>query len=414
MWLTSGRSWELRPGRAFTQILRLRRYALMLATGSSIQLIRLFGIRIGASPSWFVVLFIVIYLLSRQFQGTGGSSEASYLIAVIAAALFFGSIVLHELGHALMARRLGIGVSGIDLWFFGGIMKMERDADSPSSEFRVAAAGPAVTALIFGLCLGVLLAIGVAPIDALNSDKPVEALLGFIGFMNGLVFVFNMAPAFPLDGGRIARAAIWALTGDRNKATRAAGRVGQGFAYVMIGFGVFIAARGGREAMLNGVYLAVLGWLLGQAARSAVVATDFTERIDGVTVADIMDAEAVTMPAMTTMSQAQDEYFLRYRYDWFPVVDDHGRFLGVVREQGIDDEIAAGRPALAVSEIVQADEAESWRVPPGRALGSLLGDERLRTRGALMAVDGEGVLRGVVTIDQVRRALSSALPQGSR
>jgi CBS domain-containing protein len=226
------------------------------------------------------------------------------------------------------------------------------------------------------------------------------------------VFVFNMAPAFPLDGGRIARAAVWTLTGDRNKATRAAGRVGQGFAYLMIGFGVFIAARGGRDALLNGVYLGVLGWLLGQAARSAVVATEFTERIDGVTVADIMDVEAVTMPATTPMSQAQDEYFLRYRYDWFPVVDDRGRFLGVVREQDIDDEIAAGRPALPVSEIVQAAEAESWRVPSDRALESLLGDERLRTRGALMAVDGDGVLRGVVTIDQVRRALSSALPQG--
>jgi CBS domain-containing protein len=271
-----------------------------------------------------------------------------------------------------------------------------------------AAAGPAVTALIFGICIGVLLAMGIKPIDALDSDQPVEALLGFVALMNGLVFVFNMAPAFPLDGGRIARAAVWALTGDRHKATRAAGRVGQGFAYVMIGCGVFIAARG---AVLNGVYFAVLGWLLGQAARSAVVATDFTERLDGVTVADIMDAEAVSMPATTTMSQAQDEYFLRYRYDWFPVVDEYGRFLGVVREQGIDGELAAGRPALPVSEIVEAADADSWRVPSDRGLESLLGDERLRARGALMAVDGDGVLRGVVTIDQVRRALSSALPQ---
>lgn len=381
----------------------------MLGTGSSIQLMRLFGIRIGASPSWFIVLFIAIYLLSQQFQGTGGSSAASYLIAVTATALFFGSIVLHELGHALMARRLGIGVSGIDLWFFGGIMKMDRDADSPGSEFKVAAAGPAVTALIFGICIAALVALGVSPLDALDSDRPVEALLGFVAFMNALVFVFNMAPAFPLDGGRIARAAVWALTGDRYKATRAAGRVGQGFAYLMIAFGVFIAARGD---VVSGVYFAVLGWLLGQAARSAVLATEFTERIDGVTVADIMDAEPVAMPATTTVAQAQDEYFLRYRYDWFPVVDEYGRFLGVVREQVIDSEIAAGRPALAVGEIVEVADAESWRVPSDRALESLLGDERLRARGALMAVDGDGVLRGVITIDQVRRALSNVLPQG--
>ena len=381
----------------------------MLGRGSSIQLMRLFGIRVGASPSWFVVLFIVIYVLSQQFQGTGGSDGASYLIAVVAAALFFGSIVLHELGHALVARRLGLGVSGIELWFFGGIMKMQRDADSPSSEFRVAVAGPAVTALIFGICIAVLAAIGVTPLDALNSDRPGEALLGFVAFMNALVFAFNIIPAFPLDGGRIARAAIWAITGDRHRATRAAGRVGQGFAYVVVAGGVFVAASGHP---IDGIYLAVVGWMLAQAARSAVLATAFTERIEGVTVADIMDAEPVTMPATTTLSQAEDEYFLRYRYEWFPVVDERGRFLGVVREQRIHDEITAGRPALDVSEIVEIAEADSWRVASDRALESLLGDERLRARGALMAVDGDGVLRGVITLDQVRRALSSAIPQG--
>ena len=381
----------------------------MLGTGPSIQLIRLFGIRVGASPSWFVVLFIVIYLLSQQFQGTGGSDVASYLVAVTAAALFFGSIVLHELGHALMARRLGIGVSGIDLWFFGGIMKMERDTDSPAAEFKVAVAGPAVTLLILGACVAALAAIGVSPVDALDSERAAEALLSFVAFMNALVFAFNIVPAFPLDGGRIARAAIWALTGERNRATRAAGRVGQGFAYLLVGLGAFVAARG---APLDGLYLAVLGWLLAGAARSAVVATEFSERIGGITVADIMDADPLTLPAAATLVEAQDEHSLRFRGGAFPVVDERGRYVGVVTAKQVDAEIAAGRPALTVGEIAAAADADGWRVAPDRALESLLGDERLRAGGTLMAVDADGVLRGVVTLDQVRRALTRVLPQG--
>jgi len=387
----------------------------MLGSGNSIQLMRIFGIRIGASPSWFFVLFFFIYVVSDYFRGVlGGSVTQGYVVAVCAVLLFFFSLILHELGHALVARRLGIGISGIDLWFFGGVAKMTRDSDSPGTEFKVAAAGPAVTLAIVGICVGLsaLISQGAAlDVMRLAGDaevSPVIALLGFLGSINLFLFLFNLVPAFPLDGGRIARSAIWKLTGDRNRATRLAGRVGEYFAYLVIGFGIFLAARG---EVVNGIWLAVLGWFIAQSARAAVASTAFTERLDGITVADIMDAQPVTMPSTATLLQAQDEYFLRYRWDWFPVVDEHGRFLGVVREQRIDAEIAAGRPALAVGELVETAESEGWRVPADHPLEALLGDEGLRDHGALMAVDAEGVLRGVVTIEQVRRALTAVLPQ---
>src|SRR5205823_5445234 len=122
--------------------------------GGSIQLVRIFGIRIGVTTSWFVVLFFFIFILSGSFrQVLGGSDGVAYLIAVGSALLFFCSLVAHELGHALTARRLGIKTLGIDLWFFGGIAKMERDADSAGTEFKVAVAGPLVTATIVGLCV---------------------------------------------------------------------------------------------------------------------------------------------------------------------------------------------------------------------------------------------------------------------
>ncbi len=389
----------------------------MLGTGNSIQLARIFGIRIGASPSWFFVLFFFIYIVSDYFQDVlGGSTTEAYVVAVCAVFLFFFSLVLHELGHALVARRLGIGISGIDLWFFGGVAKMSRDTDSPGTEFKVAAAGPAVTLLIVGLCigLGAVLSSGaaldVARLDGDADVSPVLALLGFLVVMNGFLFVFNLVPAYPLDGGRLARALAWKITGDRNSATRFAGRVGLGFAYLMIGFGIFLVASGG-DNVIDGIWLGVLGWFIAQSARAAVASTAFTERIDGITVADIMDAQPVSMPASATVAQAEDEYFLRYRWDWFPVVDERGRFIGVVREPRVHAEIVAGRPALLVGELVEADDAEHWRVPSDRPLEALLGDEGLRERGALMAVDADGVLRGVVTIEQVRRALSAALPQ---
>ena len=387
----------------------------MLGTGPSIQLIRIFGIRIGASPSWFFVLFIFIYFGADYFREVlGGSVTEAYFVAVAAVFLFFVSLVLHELGHALVARREGIAISGIDLWFFGGVAKMRRDSQSPGEEFRVAAAGPLVTLVIVGICIGASAlvqngaALDVARLAGDAEASPTLALLGFLASINAMLFIFNLVPAFPLDGGRIARSIVWKISGDRNKATRVAGRIGEWFAYVLIGLGVFLAARG---SLIDGLWLTVLGWFIAQAARAAVASTAFTERIDGITVADIMDAQPVAMPSSTPLTQAQDEYFLRYRWDWFPVVDEQGRFIGVVREPRIDQEIAAGRPALAVGELVEVAEADDWRVPSDRPLEALLGDEQLRARGALMAVDGDGVLRGVVTIEQVRRALTAALPQ---
>ena len=376
---------------------------------------RVFGIRIGASPSWFVVLFVFIYFGANYFRDVlGGSVTEAYFVAVAAVFLFFVSLVMHELGHALVARREGIGISGIDLWFFGGVAKMSRDTSSAGAEFRISAAGPLVTLVLVGIFLGLSAlvqngaALDVARLAGDAEASPVLALLGFLGAMNAFLFVFNLIPAFPLDGGRIARSIAWRITGDRNRATRIAGRLGEYLAYLLIGVGIFLAARG---SLVDGLWLAVIGWFIATSARAAVASTAVTERIDGITVEDIMDAQPVTMPADTPLSQAQDEYFLRYRWEWFPVVDEHGRFLGVVREPRLDEEIRAGRPALEVGEIVETADAAAWRVRSDSPLEALLADEQLRARGALMAVDADGVLRGVVTLEQVRRALSAALPQ---
>jgi Zn-dependent protease len=381
-----------------------------MGTGS-IQLARVFGIRIGASPSWFVVLFIMILGLSSSYTDRYSDATA-YGVAVASAALFFLSLTLHELGHALVARHNGIEITGIDLWFFGGIAKLNRDTRSPGEEFRVSAAGPAVTLLIIVACVvaGIAVAGSSDYLDAvaLNSNpSPGLALLGWLALVNAFLFVFNMVPAFPLDGGRIAKALAWKITGDRNRGTRFSARLGQGFSYVLIGGGIYLLIR---SDAYTGLWFIVLGWFLGQSATGAVATSRFSERLEGLTVADVMDTQPVWVPGDTTVLQAQDEFFMRYRWPWFPVADPtSGRFLGLLHQHRVDGAVEDGRPALAVADVLDLEADEPFRVRDDTPIEQLVGSEGLRSLGALMVIDRDDRLRGVVTVEQVRRALSAAV-----
>jgi Zn-dependent protease len=385
--------------------------------GGSIQLARVFGIRIGADPSLFLVLFLIIWSLSGYFgsEDLFPTGNTAFVLAVVSALLFFLSIVLHELGHAAEARRSGIGIAGIDLWMFGGVAKMERDTRSAGEEFRVAVAGPLVTLAIAVVCwLGAAAISGVhdashaLALDA-SGDSEALAVIGYLGSINLLLLAFNLLPGFPLDGGRIARAIAWKVTGDRTRATRFAGALGRGFAFLLIGIGILLAVQG---LIVTGVWLAIVGWFLNQAARSAVVQTELTSRIEGLSVADVMDSDPVAIPAELTVDRAYDEYFLRYRWPWFPVVDSSGRLAGLVTQQSLEALPEAVRPGRTVASVMASDSgdsASSLRVDADEPLEALLGREGLVRLGALMAVDGEGRLRGIVTADAVRRALQPVL-----
>ena len=376
------------------------------------RLFRIAGIRIGASPSWFLVLFLMIWWLSQYFQTILTVSDSSaFLVAVAATFLFFLSLLLHELGHALMARRLGIGTSGIDLWLFGGVAKLSRDSETPGEEFRVAAAGPAVTfaiTVIF-LALDHLASQRTALIDqgffAVVTITPGGALVNWLGTVNLFLLIFNLIPAFPLDGGRIARAAAWRVTGDRNRGTRISARLGEGFAWFLVAIGVVMGVRGDVS---SGLWLVLLGWFLGSAARGAVVSSRFSDQLEGVTAGDLMDRQPVTIGAATSVVEAHDAYFLRYRAPWFAVVDEHGRYAGILRAGDVDDALARGLPALPVGEILPADGTPGAWVPSDTPVESLIGLDAVRQLGAVMVVDAEDRLCGVVTADQLNRAIAAA------
>jgi Zn-dependent protease len=299
-------------------------------------------------------------------------------------------------------------VAGIDLWAFGGITRTG-ESENPGMEFRVAAAGPLVTLAVIVVCvlIGRLIADSRHFLDVALATQgvhgtPLLVWLSWVATINALVLVFNLIPAFPLDGGRIAHAAIWWRTGDRNRATHATGRTGQALALGLGVWGLWGLSRGGSFALLT----IVLAFFLYQAASAAVAQGSLGKRIQNITVADIMDREPVTIPARLTLLDAHEQFFLRYRWPWFAVVDPARHFLGVVRGTRVDAEISAGRPALPVAEVLEEDMPV--RIDEGEPLESLLGSEGLRRLGAMVAVDDEGILQGVVTLAALRRALRLA------
>jgi Zn-dependent protease len=378
--------------------------------GRSIQLARVFGVRIGVDPSWFVILFLVIWSLSESYKDVFPHDDSkAFLLATVSALLFFTSVVLHELGHAVVAMRNGIGIAGIDLWLFGGVARMKGETNTPGQEFRVAIAGPLVTAAIALFCW---LAGGRHGI-VLDTDHVSggTAVLRFLTFINLALLAFNLVPGFPLDGGRIARAIAWWRTGDRDRATRFAATLGRGFGMILIGVGIYLLA-GPPGDTVGGVWLIAVGFMLSQTARAADVQSRISQRFAGLRVADVMDAEPVVLPAQTKLDRALDEFFLRYRWPWFPVVDATGRFLGLVSRQKVEDVPEALRPGSSVDEVMTIEDAGNYRIGVDEPLESLLRSEGLASLGALMAVDPDGVVRGIVTVDQVRRALrtQTAIP----
>ncbi len=379
----------------------------------SIQLARIFGVRVGADASWFITLFLFIFLLSAPFRDElGGSDTKGYVAAVASALLLFASVLLHELGHALTAKRMGAQVDGVELLFFGGFMRRRGDSRSAGEEIKVAAAGPLVTLVLALICIGVSIALegatrfsNGAGLNGTTAVSPVLLVLDFLATMNVLLLAINLVPALPLDGGRILRGVIWWRTGDRNRATRVSGTIGRGFGYLLLG--VALLAIGAGQFIL-GVWALFIGFMISSNARAAIIQASIAERLDGVTVAQIMDAEPVAIPAETTALNAEDEFFARYRWDWFPVTDTAGRLLGRVRHERIDGAVAGGGPALPVSDLLDEAPVGELQIAPGDSLERLVSSDALRQLGALCAVDGDGILRGVVTVNHVRRALAAA------
>lgn len=365
----------------------------------------MFGIRITAGLSWFFVLAFYIFYLHEVLSGQIPDALA---VTVITALTFFISLVIHELGHALTARRNGLEVLEIQLWALGGITRTRGSTETPGAQFAVAAAGPLATVGVVVIC-GLLskLAAPHQPLLSLAFEEgpyasPVGIWLKMLAILNLLVLGINMIPAFPLDGGQIAQSAIWKLTGDRHLAVRVTGRLGQAFAAALGAAGLYLLTQ--RDG--GGFWLTLIALFVYQGAGAAVVQGSLGQKIQRLTVADVMDREPITIPVDATLLDAQEQFFARYKWPWFAVIDSARHFMGVLRQERVDAELAAGRPALSVLDALEDDIPV--RIGETQPLESLLRSEALGRLGGMVAVDGEGTLQGVVTLAQVRQALRPA------
>ena len=288
---------------------------------ASVQLGRIAGIRVGVNWSWLVVFALIVWtLVSAVFpsQNPGLSKGAYVAMGVVAALLFFGSLLLHELGHAIQARRDGMEIEGITLWLFGGVARFTGMFPSAGAEFRIAIAGPLVS-----LALGVLF---VAAAAAAALPEAVDGVAAWLGYINLTLLVFNLLPALPLDGGRVLRSAIWAAKDDFHVATHVAVGISRAIAALIIAGGLFLLIF---QSSFSGAWLAFLGWFLLQAAGGETRFLAAREALGDLRVRDLMVSDPVTVPADLPLGLFMDQVAWARRYTSYPVVDD-GRALGLL------------------------------------------------------------------------------------
>jgi Zn-dependent protease/CBS domain-containing protein len=290
--------------------------------GSGWKVGRLAGIEIAIHPSWLVIAFLVTYSLAVArfpFDFPGWTSAVYWIVAAATAALFFGSVLAHELSHAIVAQRFGLKVEGITLFIFGGATTIEADSRTPREEALIAIAGPATS-----------LAIGIALVAAnvVIAHEQIGALVGWLGLINILLGLFNLIPGFPMDGGRILRALIWRWRGDQLAATRNAALVGRIFAYGLIAFGVFLALQPG--GLFSGLWLALIGWFLSNAAEATATQAGLERSLQGVRVRDAMDLEPPWVTPNEPVNELVNTRMLRGEDRSFLVRHDDGGLAGIV------------------------------------------------------------------------------------
>lgn len=368
---------------------------------ATISLGRIAGIRIGLNWSWAIVFALITWSLASAVfpdQNPGLSKGAYIAMGLVAALLFFVSLLLHELGHAVQARREGMEIDGITLWLFGGVAQFKGEFPSAGAEFRIAVAGPIVTAVIGSV------AVGIAALTHLPAA--VGGVVAWLGYINFILLAFNLIPALPLDGGRVLRAALWGAKHDFASATRIAADIARAFAYLLIGGGIVLFIVLGA---FSGAWLAFLGWFLLQAASAEARYPLVREALGGLAVRDLMVPDPVTARSEQTLGEFMDQIAGSARYTAYPVVDD-GEVAGMLpfacvlrTPRGEWDERRVAECMLTRDEVpvLALDE---------RALEALsdLSEGDLH-RGLVLE---EGRLAGLISITDIARVLAD--PRRSR
>ncbi len=373
--------------------------------GRSLRIARIAGIPVGVSPWWLVIVALITWSLGASYFPEvvhGISPLASYGLGLASALLLFASILAHEFGHAIVARHRGIEVEEIDLWLLGGVSRMRGEAHDPRDELRYALAGPAVTAVI-AACFG-----AVALLLPASTPPVVQALVEYQALVNGLILVFNLLPAFPLDGGRVLRSLLWRHSGDVGRSTETAASVGRAFGYLMIFLGLLEFLGGAPE----GLWLALIGFFVTVAAGAQAAGAQVQAALSGVHASELMSTPVVSIPEQASAAEAGADYFLPHRYTSFPVIDEQGRAIGVVSVAQIERltrlgrDGRGGRGQQSVGQLADRDPA--LLISGEEDVARLLERPAFARVGRAVVVDEPGRPVGLVSITDVQRALRAS------
>ncbi|HSH22215.1 MAG TPA: site-2 protease family protein [Candidatus Caenarcaniphilales bacterium] len=359
------------------------------------------GIRVRLHPSWFLVFALVI--LSLVAVGVPGEEELPnalrWLLAIVVATLFFGSVLVHELAHALAARRRGLAVDEITLFIFGGPPSIEQDARDARSEAIIAGAGPLVSIVLAGLGFALWAVTG----DAAGDAARVASGVGWwLGMSNVVLCGFNLIPAFPMDGGRMLRALMWRVTGDNMRATRFASLAGRAFGYGLIAGGFALALSG---AIVLGIWLAFIGWFLNQAAQGTYRRVEFTRLVDGIRVSDVMEQEVAVVGPNLTLDTLVEQHLMSGRASLYPVTME-GTLVGTVDIAQVSRVPRSDWPVTRVTDVMTRGEEIQTLTRPASVMDAMTRFEETGAPAiAVVAEDDRRELLGLVTRDGLLRAL---------
>jgi len=356
----------------------------------SLRIGKVFGIPVEVNASWLVIFGLVAFSLARSYfpsipQANGAPVWLTVLVACVTTLLFFLSVLAHELSHSLVVKAEGGNVDRITLFIFGGVAQMDDEPRSPGREFLMAAAGPGMSLVLALLCFVAFVAAVAA-----RTEWWVWAPLRYLSAINLAVGVFNLLPGFPLDGGRVLRSVLWAITGDVLKATRWACAVGQVIGWAMVAWAV-LGVLGGRVDL---IWFGLIGWfiasLAGQAYRQQVVRS----RLEGVSVARVMTASPEYVDGELMLDDLVHRYFLGARHSRYPVIYE-GSIVGLVTLPDVKGIDRTDWPYVRTIEVTSRDLAE-LTVSADAPVESLIPRLAKDRPGALLVV-GDGRLIGIVT-----------------
>ena len=359
--------------------------------GRSIRIGTFAGIPFGIHPLWLLIVGLITWMLATGWypaQAEGISPAAAWVLGLASALLLFASIVAHEYGHAIVARSRGVEVEEIDLWLLGGVARMRGAPRRPQDELAYAIAGPAVTLVIAGV-FGALVLLTPA-------GTPLHALVAYQALVNVVLLVFNMVPAFPLDGGRVLRALLWRSTGDPVRATRSAARLGRGFGFVLAGLGLLEVLYG----FVGGAWLALIGWFLISASGSEALHAEVVDVFGGVRARELMTSPAVCIPVTATAAEAADR-MLHEPHPAFPVIDGD-RVVGMVAALAVERISPAQRGGVLVAGLTDRDPG--LLLTPDADVAALLDQPAFIRLQRAAVIDAAGHPLGVLSVTDVQRA----------